>query len=313
MLTLTNTKGMQVKLLAYGARVCSIALPVDGVMREMTLGYQDPERYLDDPFYLGATVGRVSNRIANATFELAGRAYKLSQNDGEHCLHGGASGFSSRLWRQDAHWGSGQQVRFFLCSPDGDQGFPGKLSVNVTYSLNDHNRLDIEYSAVSDKDTIVSLCNHCYFHLGEDGIEQLSLQINSRQYLPTDAGGIPLGHWQNVSKTPFDFTQARKPGVVDHCYLLPALSQNKPVAVLTGLTHGVKLSVFSDQPALQFYSGHYLSGDFTPYQGVCLEAQGVINACNQPQLGSIYLQAGKHYCKKVSYQFNAPIILRHLG
>ncbi len=311
-LTLINQKGLQVKLLAYGARVCSIGLPVNGNMVEMTLGYRDPEGYLDDQLYLGATVGRVSNRIANAAFELNGQHYKLTKNHGEHCLHGGYDGFSSRFWQLDEHWSDQHRARFSLCSPDGDEGFPGKLWVSVSYSLTDNNRLDIQYDAVSSKDTVVNLCNHCYFHLGEAGIEQLSLQINSSKYLPTDAQGIPLGWWQDVANTPFDFSEERNPGYLnsatqqgfDHCYLLPAQAKNEPVAILKGLTSGVKLSVFSDQPALQFYSGQYLNGDFKPYQGVCLEAQGVIDACNQPELGSIYLAAGEHYCKTVSYQFD---------
>jgi aldose 1-epimerase len=319
--TLINKQGMQVTLLDFGARVSSILLPVRGKLTEMTLGYNNLDDYLQDEFYLGASVGRVCNRIANAKFCLNDQSFQLSQNSDSNCLHGGQHGFDTRLWQVDDS--SINQIEFSLLSEDGDQGFPGELLVKVRYELSDENRLIIHFQATTNKNTIVNICNHCYFNLGEQSIDSLSLQINGKSYLPTDDADIPTGEIKLVENSDFCFARSSSIGTkisdatsqqiakanngFDHCYLLTHALNDAvkiPVASLTGQTTGVKLDVFTDQIGMQLYTGQYLSGKFTPYQGVCLEAQNLPNAINEENFGSIILSKENQYNKMVVYQFS---------
>jgi aldose 1-epimerase len=323
--TLKNKQGMQVTLLDFGARVSSILLPVNDKLTEMILGYDNSADYLQDEFYLGASVGRVCNRIANAEFCLNEQIYKLSQNNNSHCLHGGKQGFDSRFWRvNDSNIGI-NQIEFSLLSEDGDQGFPGELCASVRYELSDENQLLIHFEAITDKDTIVNICNHCYFNLGEHTIDSLSLQMNSNSYLPTGDGDIPTGEIRAVVNSDFCFTQSSAIGArinqatskqvikanngFDHCYLLTHNNDplTKPKAILTGQTTGVRLDVFTDQIGMQLYTGQYLSGQFRPYQGVCLEAQSLPNAINEGKFGSVTLSKAQRSSKTVIYQFSLEI------
>ncbi|WDE08831.1 galactose mutarotase [Thalassomonas viridans] len=316
---LANAQGMQVQLLDFGARVASISLPVKGKQTEMTLGYPHLEDYRHDPYYLGASVGRVCNRIANGRFSLNGRVYQLSRNSRGHCLHGGEAGFSSRFWQLDQASLTSSFARFKLRSEDGDQGFPGTLLASVSYFLDDDNRLQIHFHATCDQDIPVNFCNHCYFHLGEASIDGLSLQIDATDYLPATAELIPTCEVKPVAASDFCFQQsallgqrikqASAPGITDfkgfdHCYWLSGVNRETPVARLTGQTSGVSLSVYSDQPGLQLYSGQHLASPFTSYRAVCLEVQDFPDAINNRLSASPVLPAGEEYRRYVCYQFS---------
>lgn len=314
-ITLRNNQGMEVDILNFGARVSSIRFPVQGVLTEMTMTYDEVEKFTTDAFYIGATCGRFANRIAGGKFSLNGEDYQLNQNSDGNCLHGGESNFANRYWQVE--YQNKQSVVLTLTSLDGDQGFPGNLNVKVKYTLTADNALDFEYSARSDQDTTVNLCNHCYFTLGEPDIHSLSLIINSDYVLPVDEKLIPTGELKAVADGDFDFNQAvlLKERLVnlsdeslvatksfDHCYVIKPDIENI-AAVLS--SNEVSLTIRTDQPGIQFCTASFLSGDFKPFQGVCLEAQNYPDAINNPDFPSALLKAGEHYHKLVSYQFTA--------
>mgnify|MGYP000001358440 CR=1 FL=1 len=313
---LKNSHGMEVDLLNLGARIGSIKYPVAGKLVEMLLTYQGYNKYQLDPFYLGATVGRVSNRISKSSFTLKGTNYSLMANDGKNCLHGGPYGMSHRLWSASLNPQSHNSVIFSLLSPDKDQGFPGELSVTVEYSLNDCNELLIVFNATSSSDTVVALCNHAYFTLGEKNVEQLELKLDTLGFLPIDEQMIPTGEVSIDSL--FDFSKFQKLGEMlsrirssgsqykkgyDHCYILNKPSLKTTSATLISKLNQVKLSISTSQPGLQLYTGGHLFNEFSPYQAVCLEAQALPNAVNQQNFPSIFLRAGDLYQEKVVYKF----------
>jgi len=314
---LRNSSGMQVTLLDFGARVISILFPVKEQLTEMILTYKNIDDFKNDPFYLGATVGRVCNRIAQARFSFLKHDYHLSKNSNEHCLHGGENGFSKRNWQFNQQSLSESYAELSLTSSDGDQGFPGRLSAKVSYRLTDDNCLKINFSATSEQDTLVNLCNHCYFHLGEESINNLSLKISADQYLPTNHSGIPTGETASVINGPFSFIEEKLVGETvtqsdhlqikehkgfDHCYVLES-ANHMPVAHLRGQSKAVELLIYTDQPGLQLYSGQYLEDKFSPYQALCMEAQGFPDAVNHSHFPNIKLKANETYSRYVNYQF----------
>jgi aldose 1-epimerase len=323
---LKNQQGMRVTLLDLGATVSSILVPVKGKLTEMTLGYKNIDDYTHDEFYLGSSVGRVCNRIAQAQFSLNQQKYQLNKNSGEHCLHGGQQGFSKRTWQVNQNTLTDNYAEFFLFSADGEQGFPGELNVKIVYQLNNNNALSINFHALGKQDTVVNLCNHCYFHLGSKDIDNLYLQLQAENYLPVDDTGIPTGELRSVAESDFCFLTARSVGKqitqsnneqiiranngFDHCYVskvnsvdLSSKPNQQAVARLENRTNGITLQVFTDQKGLQLYSAQYLHGSFHPYQAVCLEAQNFPDAINQPNFISDVLRAGESYNKQVVYQF----------
>mgnify|MGYP003388190355 CR=1 FL=1 len=312
-ITLVNNNGMEVDILNLGATVSSIKLPVNGELKEMTVTYENIEDFASDPFYIGATAGRYANRIAKGQFALNGQKYQLTTNNGGNCLHGGVEGFTHRLWQVESK--DETSVTLVLISPDGDQGFPGELTTKVQYILSSENELSIIFSAESTKDTTINLCNHCYFHLGEDNIENLTLKIVSDAMLPVDETSIPTGELRNIHGTDFDFNQPvslanRLPNLTDemldvttgfdHCYTISG-NIEEVVAELSSDT--VKMSITTDQPGLQFYTAAYLSGVFKPFEGLCLEAQNYPDAINQSHFPSAVLKASDTYVKRVNYCF----------
>lgn len=311
---LVNNNGMEVNILNLGATVSSIKLPVNGELKEMTATYENVEDFKSDPFYIGATAGRYANRIAKGQFSINGEQYSLTTNNGGNCLHGGDNGFTHRFWQVENQ--SDTSVSLVLISPDGDQGFPGELTSKVHYELSADNQLKITFSAETTKDTTVNLCNHCYFHLGESNIENLSLKIISNAMLPVDETSIPTGELRDITGTDFDFNQSvklseRLPNLTDdmldvttgfdHCYAI-AGDINEVVAEL--VSDNVKLSITTDQPGLQFYTAAYLAGAFKPSEGLCLEAQNYPNAINQENFPSAVLRVGETYQKQVNYCFS---------
>lgn len=315
---LRNDYGMSVEIINFGARIKSIKFPVNDKATEMVLGYDSPQEYLTDPFYLGATCGRVCNRIAGGKFQLAGRQYQLTQNDGENCLHGGIDNFSMRYWKIDEETVTDTSVTLSLVSPNGDQGFPGTLELSVTYQLTANNQLSISYCANTDLITPVNLTNHAYFNLGEKDCQSLYLQMMSSAFLETDNQNLPTGNIIEVVGTDFNFTEPACIGKrqrnsqdesllskhgYDHCFVLDNASFKTPKAVLTSLNNQISLSVYTDQPTIQLYTGFHLSDKFNTYQGVCLEGQNYTDADNHTHFPSNILKPNQKYQRKIVFCF----------
>ncbi|WP_111977905.1 aldose epimerase family protein [Algibacillus agarilyticus] len=319
-ITLKNANGMQVELLNIGARIRSIKFPVAGELTEMTVAYQNVDSYADDVFYLGATCGRVCNRIAKGQFALNEKTYQLAITNGENCLHGGELNFSYRYWQIDNSQTTEQKAVFNLTSAAGDEGFPGQLNVSVVYTLTDDNRVEITYLADSDADTIINLTNHCYFDLGEKTSNNLLLQLEAASYLPLNEQSIPTGELKAVGQGDFAFRefaqlgdrqakatdeQVLAAGGFDHCYVLDNTPFSQAKATLVSEKNQVKLQLFTDQAGVQLYTGRYLGGEFDGFQGVCLEAQNFPDAINHAHFPSPILRKGEQYKREVVYQFSA--------
>ena len=283
------------------------------------------EDYPQQTAYLGASVGRYANRIANAQFELGERTIHLVANQGKHQLHGGKEGFDKRRWKMEE---CGQNfVRFSLVSPDGDQGFEGNVQVNVIYTLTDENSVKIEYEAESDKNTALNLTNHAYFNLenAEQGsdVRNHTLRLNADFYLPVDGEGIPNSPLKHVVNTSFDFRVAKPIAqdfqqgdqVVtkgyDHSFIVNKAWQ-KPCVLLTSPNEDLSLEVLTSQAALQVYTGNYLAGTptreggtYQDFSGIALETQCLPDTPNHPEwqnYGGIQ-KAGERYYQWTEFRF----------
>ncbi len=311
----------EVQLIPIGAAIRSLLVPDrNGVPTDVCLGYDSPEDYLNHGAYMGATVGRCANRIGNARFRLGGRQYTLSANDGKNHLHGGADGFSKKLWSFSPL--SDSAVRFSLFSPAGDEGYPGNLSVEVTYTVSECDLL-IDFFATTDADTVVNLTNHTYFNLAghdEGFISDHALAVNSHMYTPTDAGNIPTGELLPVRDTALDLRNAallgerlecdalRRTGGFDHNYVL----NDSYAARLHCLRTGITMSLRTTLPGMQVYTSGVLSQ--MPGKGgavygrrcaICLEPQFFPDAVNKPSFQSPVLRAGEEYRHCIRYMFSA--------
>ncbi|QKJ86432.1 galactose-1-epimerase [Paramixta manurensis] len=298
---LRNRNGMVATFMDWGATWLSARVPMkDGSVREALLGCATPSDYLQQSAYLGATVGRYANRIANARLQTAG--IQLVANQGEHQLHGGPQGFDKRRWQIVSQ--SDSEVHYRLDSSDGDQGFPGTLLVSLRYQLDDDNRLSIIYESQVSKPCPVNLTNHAYFNLDANhgDARQHHLQLHADRYLPVDNSGIPRGTLKAVEQTTFDFRQPktiaqhflqdddqRAAKGYDHAFLLnPSAAQ--PAAQLWSADRALSLTVRTTAPALQFYSGNYLAGTpareqgtYNDYQGIALESGFLPDSPNHPE------------------------------
>ncbi|WP_215396733.1 aldose epimerase family protein [Rheinheimera oceanensis] len=313
-LHLTDGNGLELDLLPFGATISAIRL--DG--QQITLGYVAPELFLHDSFYLGASIGRFANRIANGRCRLNGQPLTLNVNNGGHCLHGGTGGFHRADWQvlQQAK----NSAELYYCAADGEQGFPGRLEVWQQISLQDA-AVSMRFRARADKDTLINLTNHCYFNLNTDGssIENHQLQLNAGHYLPTDSSSIPTGRLQAVAGSAFDFLRPRTiadalaqgdaqlqlASGFDHCFVTAAQPYNAlhQQARLHSAQSGLTLTVYSTQPGIQLYSGNFLAAPFAPRQGLCLEAQNWPDAPNQSGFPSALLLAGHWYVQEIIYSF----------
>ena len=306
--TLTNKDGMTATLLNFGARLVSIKVPVRGDLTEMLVAYKEHEDYLTDPYFLGAVCGRVCNRISQASFSLADVDYQVDANNGAHCLHGGRGGFSQQFWTIEEQAES--KVVFSLISPHLDQGFPGQLSIRVSYHLQDDNVLAITMQATTTSLTAVNLTHHPYFSLGEPTNQNLKLLLNSSFFLARDDNGIPTGDEVAASALGADLAQlttvsdlyqkSHYPQLLDeqgldHCFLIKKNKMQQPDAVLVSDLTGVKLAIYSNQSAMQVYTGHFLTAPLRPYAGICLEPQGYTDAVNQPEFPSILIDSDQTY------------------
>jgi aldose 1-epimerase len=325
--TLRNGAGMVVTMMDWGATLMSCRVPMkDGTVRDTLLGCETPEDYLKQAAYLGATVGRYANRIANSKLIRGGETISLTANQGEHQLHGGPEGFDKRRWRIVRQ--NEQEILFTLDSADGDRGFPGNCRVTARYSLTEDNRLSIEFRAAVDKPCPVNLTSHAYFNLdsAQNDVRQHRLQLFADSYLPVDANGIPHGSLKEVQNTSFDFRQAKtiaedflsdedqqRVKGYDHAFLLRAKGdKNLPAAHVWSSDNLLQMTVYTSAPALQFYSGNYLDGTpareqgtYVAYQGLALESEFLPDSPNHPEWPQpdCWLQPGAEYLSVTEYQF----------
>ncbi|URL01706.1 galactose-1-epimerase [Avibacterium sp. 20-126] len=319
--TLTNQQGMCIQLMDWGATWLSCKIPVNNQLQEVLLGCHIQD-YLTQQAYLGVTVGRYANRIANSRFRLNGKTIYLNANQGKHQLHGG-KGFDKGRWQVEKC--GDNFVQFSLFSADGDQGFVGNLQVKVSYRLTEKNQVRIEFEGICDQDTPLNLTNHAYFNLDDASagtdVRQHWLQLNSEQFLPVDQQGIPNAPLKAVQGTSFDFRQAkmiaqdflqqeqRLTKGYDHAFLL---NGTQPCAILHSSNRQISLSVSTSQPALQIYTGNYLAGTpnrlggtYQDYQGIALEPECLPDTPNHPEwqkYGGIS-KKNQPYRQWIEYQF----------
>jgi aldose 1-epimerase len=312
---LTNSHGVEVLITNYGGTVTSIEVPDrDGVFGDVVLGYDTVDEYIQKPRYFGALIGRHANRIARGRFSLNGVEYQLAQNNGANHLHGGNKGFDKKVWEVRETFAGVLGLRYF--SEDGEENYPGNLTVDVEYSLNDENELRIEYHATGDKDTIVNLTNHSYFNLAGSGdILGHELMLNADAFMPVTEDLIPTGEIQPVENTVMDFRTARPiaSGGYDHNFVLRDWDNGafRLVARLREPQSGRVMEVLTTEPGIQFYSGNFLDGSLTgkrgvvyeQYAGLCLEAQHFPDAPNHPNFPTTVLRAGERYHQLTVYRF----------
>jgi aldose 1-epimerase len=325
---------MTVKLISLGAGVQAIQAPDrHGRSADVVLGYDTLEGYLTKPNFFGSTVGRVANRIAKGRFTLDGKTYQTPVNDGPNSLHGGTKGFDKVVWSVlDTKSGPSASVTFQYVSPDGDQGYPGKLTTTATYALNERNELTVDYRATTDRPTVVNLSNHTYFNLAGEGAPQGALEeqltIPAQAFTPVDATLIPTGEFKPVAGTPFDFRtpktilrqvrDGRDPQLVygrgyDHNWVIAKTVATEPrlLVRVEDPASGRKLEILSNQPGLQFYSGNFLDGTIVGKSGhiyregdaIVLEPQLFPDTPNQPAFGSARLDPGQTYRNLIIYRF----------
>jgi aldose 1-epimerase len=330
--TLKNAGGVEVRIINYGAIVTSIRVPDhDGKLADIVLGYDSLSGYLGDNAFLGAIVGRYGNRINKGRFKIDGQEYQVTVNDGENHLHGGKIGFNKVLW--DAKVGppaAEPALALTYISPDGEEGYPGTVTLTVTYTLTNENELRIDYEGKTDKPTILNPTHHSYFNLTGNPIETIlnhELIIDADKITPVDAGLIPTGELADVANTPFDFRKPQKIGLrinepneqlqfghgYDHNWVLNNYDRTvHEVVELYEPLSGRLMEVFTDQPGMQFYSGNFLNGTIrgkngVQYQhrtGLCLEAQCFPDSPNKPNFPSVILRPGQVYHQRTIYKFS---------
>ncbi|MGQ4423868.1 aldose epimerase family protein [Streptomyces violaceoruber] len=299
--------GVRVRVLPYGGIVQSAEVPDrDGHTADVVLGFADLDGYVAHPEpYFGALVGRYANRIAGGRFPLDGRTYALAPNEGPHTLHGGTRGFDKRVWDVAA---VEEGVRLSRASPHGEEGFPGRLEMSVTYTLDESGALRIAYEAVTDAPTVLNPTNHSYFNLSGSGhAGGHELRLAASRITPVDAGLIPTGGLDDVTDTRFDFRRARKVGSgYDHNYVLDkgVTEAAEKVAELYDPASGRVLTVATTEPGLQLYTADHLGEPFAPGDGIALETQHFPDSPNQPGFPSTVLRPGEVFRSETVYGFS---------
>lgn len=300
--------GVRVRILSYGGIVQDVEVPDrDGRTGNVVLGFSDLEGYLRYPKpFLGALIGRYANRIAGARFPLDGRTRTLTPNDGPNSLHGGARGFDKRVW---AVTPVEHGLRLSLVAEDGEEGFPGRLEVTVTYTLDERGALGIAYEAVTDAPTHVNLTNHSYWNLaGSGGASGHELRLAASRYTPSDAELIPTGELAGVSGTRFDFREARKAGTgYDDNFVLDkgVTATPEEVAELYDPATGRVLTVATTEPGMQLYTADHIGEPFIPGAGIALETQHFPDSPNRPEFPSTVLRPGEGFRSETVYGFGA--------
>ncbi len=324
--SITNASGASCSLLDYGATWHSMHVPNrNGVLVDVVLGFETLEEYRNQEWYIGATIGRVANRIGGAHFSLNGEEHSLFANDSGNCSHGGKIGFDKRHWKATVEE---QTVVFSRFSPDGEEGFPGNLSAMVTYTLTEDNALSIRYFAVSDRDTLCSMTNHAYFNLAGQGSGSVlgqTLSIDADQFTCIDPTILPTGEIEFVESTPLDFRAAKTIGrdiASRECLMDAALGYdhnfvlNHPqggvelVARAVDPAGGIGMDVLTDQPGIQLFTPYDMCGlsgkggaVYHDRAGFCLETQHFANAMRNMHFPSIVLKAGDLYTTETIYRF----------
>lgn len=326
--TLTNRQGMIAKITTYGAILTELHVPDrQGRLTNVVLGFDNLQRYLQGHPAFGSTIGRFANRIANASFELDGKTYKLAANLGRHHIHGGRSGFHQKVWQAQALPAGTDHaaVAFTYLSPDGEEGYPGNLKVKVTYTLTDSDELRIDYEASTDRATPINLTNHSYFNLAGSGdvLDHL-LQIAAPSYTPADGDLIPTGEVAPVAGTPLDFTQptaigARidqlrpQPNGYDHNYVLTGDAGRLAFAARARHpVNGRVLEAWTTEPGLQLYTANGFDGRITGTGGVvyprhagfCFETQHFPDSVHHPEFPSTILRPGQTFRSTTAFRFS---------
>ena len=331
---LTNKNGVEADVTNFGAAVVSLKVPDrHGKTDDVVLGYDDLDGYLHDKSYFGATVGRYANRIAHGKFTLNGTTYTLAKNDGENHLHGGVRGFNKVVWEaKDVSIAGAAALQLNYLSKDGEEGYPGNLSVQVTYTLTNNNELKIDYAATTDKDTVLNLTHHSYFNLagqGKGDILQHQLLLHASRFTPVDATLIPTGEIRSVKGTPLDFASATAIGSrigqddeqlklghgYDHNFVLDGGTEGAPVlaAQVYEPSSGRVMEVWTTQPGVQFYSGNFLDDTIRGKSGstyrrraaFCLETQHFPDSPNKPNFPSTILKPGSQFKSSTTYKFSS--------
>lgn len=324
--------GTRLKVLSYGGVVQTLEIPDrEGRYANISLGYGDIASYVSGSCYFGATIGRYGNRIAGGRFTLDGASHQLSCSEGENTLHGGTGGFDTQVWDvEEFTSGADVGVRLTRASADGEMGFPGTLTAQVTYTLTEHGAWRIDYAATTDRATVVNLTNHTYFNLSGEGsgsVHDHELTLAAGRFTPTDGSLIPTGELASVAGTPFDFRQPKPvgrdieadhpqlalAGGFDHNFVLDkgATAQPEPFATLRDPRSGRTMTIATTEPGVQFYSGNFLDGtqkgpSGVPYgrgAGLCLETQHFPDSPNQPAFPSTTLRPGETYRSATVHAF----------
>lgn len=330
--TMTNASGASVSIADLGGIIVRVIVPdKDGKLGDVVLGYSCGEHYTPNPGYFGALIGRYSNRIGHGKFEFEGKTLQLNCNSNGHHLHGGNEGFDRKIWTaQPREFADHDELVLTIVSPDGEENYPGTLRVCVTYSFNNKNELGLHYTAVSDKDTIVNLTNHCYFNLEGEGsgtIEGHTLMIDADKFTVVDSESIPTGELRDVTGTPFDmrkglllsegFAQQKDNEQMifgqgyDHNFVLNGQGMKK-ACELSAPKSGRVMEVFTDKPGVQLYSGNMIDcvqpgkcgRMYELRAALCLETQFYPDSVNQPEFPSPLLEAGEKYDFTTIYAFS---------
>ncbi len=324
--TLTNEAGTMVTISDYGGTIVNILVADQyGILGDVALGHISAAEYEADEAFMGCLIGRHANRIAKGKFTLDGVEYSLATNGGPNNLHGGPGGFHSKIWQVDDATSS--KITLSTSSPAGEEGFPGKVDVTVSYKLTEENALEIKYSGKTDAATILNMTNHAYFNLAGSGrIDDHEIEIYADQITPVDEFSIPLGTMLDVTGTPFDLRQPSRLGDglqadhvqiergngYDHNFvvrnggdeLVPAARVSEPVS-------GRVMDVFTTEPGIQLYTGNFLKGQtgkggqvYAPYTGFCLETQRFPDSPNKPQFPTAVLRPDETYTQTTVYRFS---------
>jgi len=330
--TMTNPQGMEVRAITYGGIITVLRVPDrDGRIDDVALGFDNLEGYLKNPPFFGAIIGRYGNRIARGRFTLDGKTYTLATNNGPNHLHGGVKGFDKVVWQAESFKkDDGVGVTFTHRSPDGDQGYPGNLSLRVTYTVTARNELEVEYEATTDQATPLNLTQHTYFNLAGEGSRDVldhMLTIHASRYTPVDATLIPSGGVATVEGTPFDFrmptaigsriaandAQIRFGNGYDHNFVIDRTADGLvPAAHVMEPMTGRVLDVSTTEPGMQFYTGNFLDGTlmgkrghtYKQRTGFCLETQHFPDSPNKPSFPSTILRPGETYRSKTVFAFS---------
>jgi aldose 1-epimerase len=332
--TLKNNAGMSISIMTYGAAIVNWTAPdKNGKYEDIVLGCDSIGGYLKGVPYFGAVVGRYGNRIAKGKFSLDGKTYTLATNNGANHLHGGVKGFDKVNWTATPIQQEEPALKLTYTSKDGDEGYPGNLSIEVIYTLQKDNSVKIDYSATTDKATVVNLTNHAYFNLAGDGKSILDHEItlNADKFLPVDKGLIPTGELKAVKGTPFDFTKPFKIGArindtlntqikfgggYDHAWVLNQSTDSVKLNLAATVTEPISgriMEVLTTEPAIQFYTGNFLDGTingkksikYAKRSALCLETEHYPDSPNQSKFPTTVLKPNEKYRTTTVYKFSA--------